>query len=68
MKYSMKREANKKPEFKPFSVTIILGTKEEYVDFHDNIMSNFTKTDSHKFHGDVYDMGRNTADKASGSI
>ena len=67
MKYEIKREAQK-AAFKPFSVTLTFETREEYVNFHDNAMGKITETTSHKFHGDVFDVGRGNIDAAEGTI
>ncbi len=56
----MKYEINsiEQPDgFKPFSVTLTFETREEYANFHDNIMSHITGTHNHDFHGDIYRAG-----------
>ena len=65
MKYALKRTQN---EFKPFSLTIIFESKEEYTHFHDNVMSLITRKSIHPFHGNVFRMGQNDIDYAEGKI
>jgi hypothetical protein len=67
MKYKIKR-VEKEESFRPFQILLTIETKEEYVNFHDNVMGKITPTSSHKFHGDVYTIGCGAVDAAEGTI
>lgn len=67
MKYVIKRE-KQEDEFKPFSITLIFETREEYIHFHDNVMGLLTPTRIHKFHGDVFFAGHGEIDEVHGEI
>lgn len=53
MKYKIE-EAKAQRNFKPFSVTLTFETRDEYVNFHDNVMNKITKTPKHVFHKHIY--------------
>lgn len=65
MKYKLKRVES---DFKPFSLTIIFETREEYIHFHDMVMNKITRVPLHEMHGDVYRMGRGEIDSAEGEV
>lgn len=67
MKYKLERIRNKS-QFKPFSLTIIFESEEEYTHFHNNVMSLITRKSVHPFHGNVFRMGQNEIDSAEGKI
>lgn len=66
MKYNLKRIG--RSGFKPFELTLVFETEEEYELFHDKIMRFLTRAGSHKFHGDVYRIGTGQVEKADGEI
>ena len=67
MKYEINRICEKEV-FKPFKIILTFETKEEYVNFHDNVMSKITKVESHNFHRDLYRMGCGNTNSCSGKI
>ena len=56
MKYEI-TPITEKSTFKPFTLTLTFETEEEYVDFHDNVLGQITKTSFHSLHSDVYNAG-----------
>ena len=67
MKYNMSRVKKEEKSFKPFVVTIELETMEEYLHFHSNVAGKITGG-AHKFIVDLYEMGRNKQEEATGKI
>jgi len=67
MQYNIK-QTKKCEEFSPFEVTLTIETFEEYLHFHDKVMTKLTNVYSHKFHGDVYRAGHSEITEASGEI
>ncbi|MEW7987915.1 MAG: hypothetical protein AB2799_19180 [Candidatus Thiodiazotropha sp.] len=56
-------------EFRPFSLKLTFGTREEYVYFHDIVMPMlFPHLTVHQAMGDFYGMGRGHIDNAGGEI
>lgn len=68
MKYVMEKINSAEKPFRPFKITLEFETREEYVNFHDNVMPSLTKVYSHIFHQQVWQMGRSEIDGASGNI
>ena len=66
MKYEITKED--KNDFEPFSIKLTFETREEFVNFHDNIASLITDKVIHPFHGDVFKAGRGEIDYATGEI
>ena len=73
MKYELKQKL-KNSEFVPFEVKLLFETEEEYVFFHDNYVINVIKikgdttSSATNFRGNVYKMGHNKIDYATGEI
>lgn len=68
MKYELERIEEEVSSFKPFKLTLIFETQEEYSLFHDKTMGLLTQTGSHQFHGDIYKIGNGQIESASGKI
>ena len=70
MKYVMKQKEQLEKPFKQFSVTLEFETKEEYVNFHDNVALHLlpSGTQQHDFFGDLWMIGHGNIVVASGKI
>ena len=69
MKYEIERCEEEK-SFKPFKMTFVFETEDEYINFHDNVMTHILPPacDSHVAIGDLFMASRGMIDKASGTI
>jgi len=67
MRYKIK-PIEQEAVFAPFSITLTFETKEEYVEFHDKIMSQITGKCSHELHQDFYQAGHGAKTVKEGKI
>lgn len=68
MKYKIEPAAEKQ-KFQPFSLTLTFETKEEYVDFHDNVMKTIVKgAKSHDLYGHLFRAGNGDIADCEGRI